>query len=81
MRDGPADLALHVPKNMGFHIGHRRRDVQGTVYLTTPDAHLVAIDARNGRLKWNVEIADYKKGFLVSNAPLVVAITDVRRLR
>jgi alcohol dehydrogenase (cytochrome c) len=61
------------PKNMGFHIGHRGTAMyKDTVYLTTPDAHLVALDARTGRLKWNVEIADYKKGYWSTNAPLVV---------
>ncbi|HEX9364988.1 MAG TPA: acido-empty-quinoprotein group A, partial [Vicinamibacterales bacterium] len=61
------------PKNMGFHIGHRGAAMyKGTVYLTTPDAHLVALDARTGRLQWNIEIADYKKGYWSTNAPLVV---------
>jgi alcohol dehydrogenase (cytochrome c) len=58
---------------MGFHIGHRGAAMyKGNVYLTTPDARLVALDARTGKLKWNVEIADYKKGYWSSNAPLVV---------
>jgi alcohol dehydrogenase (cytochrome c) len=61
------------PKNMGFHIGHRGTAMyKDTVYLTTPDAHLVALDARTGRMKWNIEIADYKKGYWSTNAPLVV---------
>ena len=61
------------PKNMGFHIGHRGAAMyKDMVYLTTPDAHLVALDARTGKLKWNVEIADYKKGYWSTNAPLVV---------
>src|SRR5438034_3671609 len=35
--------------NTGFHIGHRGVAVyEGFVYLTTPDAHLVALDAKNG---------------------------------
>ena len=60
-------------KNMGFHIGHRGAAMyKGTIYLTTPDARLVALDGRTGKLKWNVEIADYKKGYWSSNAPLVV---------
>ena len=45
------------PENAGFHIGHRGVAVyQNSVYLTTPDAHLVALDARNGTVRWNVEI-------------------------
>src|SRR5436189_121263 len=38
------------PANEGFHIGHRGAAVhKDSVYLTTPDAHLVSLDARNGR--------------------------------
>lgn len=61
------------PPNTGLHIGHRGAAMyKNTVFLTTPDAHLVALDARNGKLKWNVEIASAKKGYWSSNAPLVV---------
>jgi alcohol dehydrogenase (cytochrome c) len=49
-------------KNDGFHIGHRGVAVyQDLVYLTTPDAHLVALDARDGKEKWDVVLADAKK--------------------
>lgn len=61
------------PTNQGFHIGHRGAAVhRNTVYLTTPDAHLVALDSRTGAVKWNVEIADAKRGFWSTNAPLVI---------
>jgi alcohol dehydrogenase (cytochrome c) len=61
------------PANQGFHIGHRGVAVHGeSVYLTTPDAHLVALDAKDGKVKWNVQIADAKKGYWSTNAPLVV---------
>src|SRR5919204_798722 len=61
------------PSNQGFHIGHRGVAVhRDSVFLTTPDAHLVALDARTGKMKWNVELADAKKGYWSTNAPLVV---------
>ena len=61
------------PTNDGFHIGHRGVAVyKDLVYLTTPDAHLVALDARNGKVKWNVVIADAKRGYWSTNAPLVI---------
>jgi alcohol dehydrogenase (cytochrome c) len=61
------------PTNQGFHIGHRGAAVyKDTVFLTTPDAHLVALDARTGKVKWDVEVADAKRGFWSTNAPLVV---------
>ena len=61
------------PANQGFHIGHRGAAVyKDFVYLTTPDAHLVALDAKTGKVRWDVVIADAKRGFWSTNAPLVV---------
>jgi alcohol dehydrogenase (cytochrome c) len=61
------------PTNQGFHIGHRGAAVyKDSVYLTTPDAHLIALDARDGKVRWDVVIADAKKGYWSTNAPLVV---------
>jgi len=61
------------PANQGFHIGHRGAAVyKDSVFLTTPDAHLVALDRHSGKVKWNVEIADAKRGFWSTNAPLVI---------
>src|SRR5881396_3299130 len=71
----PARQVWHYtyPANQGFHIGHRGVAVHGeSVYLTTPDAHLLALDAKDGKVKWNVQIADAKKGYWSTNAPLVV---------
>ena len=57
----------------GFHIGHRGAAVyKDTVYLTTPDAHLVALNARDGKVKWDVVIADWKRGYWSTNAPLLI---------
>jgi len=33
------------------------------VFLNTVDARIVALDARSGRVVWNVQVADPKKGF------------------
>jgi alcohol dehydrogenase (cytochrome c) len=61
------------PKNEGFHIGHRGVAIyKDTVFYTTPDAHLVALDARDGKVKWNIVIADSKKGYWSTNAPLLI---------
>jgi alcohol dehydrogenase (cytochrome c) len=61
------------PANQGFHIGHRGAAVyKDFVYLTTPDAHLVALDAKTGKVRWDVVIADAKRGFWSTNAPLVI---------
>jgi alcohol dehydrogenase (cytochrome c) len=72
-RTGRQIWRYSYPANEGFHIGHRGVAVRGDlVYLTTPDAHLVALDARNGRVRWNVEIAASKRGYWSTNAPLIV---------
>jgi alcohol dehydrogenase (cytochrome c) len=42
------------------------------VYLATLDAHLVALDARSGAVRWDVQCDDYRKGFSFSVAPLAV---------
>ena len=61
------------PENTAFHIGHRGAAVYGDkVFLTTPDALLVALDARTGSVKWKVTIADYKKGYWSTMAPLLI---------
>jgi alcohol dehydrogenase (cytochrome c) len=59
--------------NNAFHIGHRGAAIyKDTVYLTTPDCHLVALNAKDGKVKWDVVIADSNKGYWSTNAPLVV---------
>src|SRR5580692_1255934 len=61
------------PANTAFHIGHRGAAVyKDLVYLTTPDCHLVALNAKDGKVKWDVVIADSNKGYWSTNAPLVV---------
>jgi alcohol dehydrogenase (cytochrome c) len=61
------------PMNDAFHIGHRGAAIyKDFVYLTTPDAHLIALDAKEGTVRWNVVVADSKKGYWSTNAPLVI---------
>ena len=61
------------PNNDAFHIGHRGVAVyKDFVYLTTPDAHLVALDARDGKVRRDVVIADAKRGYWSTNAPLLI---------
>ena len=72
-RSGRQIWRYTYPANDGFKIGHRGAAVRGDlVYLTTPDAHLVALDARTGRVRWNVEIADSRRGYWSTNAPLII---------
>jgi len=61
------------PQNDAFHIGQRGVAVyKDMVYFTTPDAHLVGLDARDGKVRHDIVIADAKRGFWSTNAPLVI---------
>ena len=61
------------PRSNAFSIGHRGVAVyKDMVYLTTRDARLLALNAKDGTVKWNVMIADSNKGYWSTNAPLVV---------
>jgi alcohol dehydrogenase (cytochrome c) len=41
------------------------------IYVATTDAHLVALDARTGAVRWDVEIDDEQKGFSNTSGPIV----------
>ena len=61
------------PPNQGSHIGNRGLGMaHGTLYFMTPDCYLVALNAKDGTLRWKVQIADYKQGYWTSVAPLVI---------
>src|SRR5205814_8972735 len=63
----PKEMSLCCgPQNRGFAaLGDR-------VYMGTLDAHLVALDAKTGRVRWDVAAADADKGYSFTGAPLVV---------
>ncbi len=46
--------------------------LDGTLFMGTLDARLIAIDAVNGRPLWNVEVADVALAYSITMAPLVV---------
>jgi alcohol dehydrogenase (cytochrome c) len=46
--------------------------VGDTLFMGTIDAHLIAIDAKNGRPLWNTEVAKPESGYAITHAPLVV---------
>ena len=61
------------PPNKGFHIGQRGVAMfHDLLYFTTPDAHLVCLDAKNGKVRWNVVVADAHKGYWTTMSPLVI---------
>jgi alcohol dehydrogenase (cytochrome c) len=61
------------PRVEGEHLGHRGVAMyKGYLYFVTPNAHLVSLNAKDGTVRWEVEIGDQKKGYWSSMAPLVV---------
>jgi alcohol dehydrogenase (cytochrome c) len=51
------------PPNPGNHIGQRGVAMyKGWLYFVTPDDHLISLDAKDGKVRWNIVIADQKKG-------------------
>src|ERR1700744_3642910 len=52
------------PPNKGDHIGQRGVALfKDSVYFTSPDAHLIKLDAKTGKVRWIVEIADVNQGY------------------
>jgi alcohol dehydrogenase (cytochrome c) len=43
-----------------------------TLFMGTIDAHLIAVDAKNGRPLWNTAVAKPEAGYAITHAPLVV---------
>jgi alcohol dehydrogenase (cytochrome c) len=43
-----------------------------TLFMGTIDAHVVAVDAKNGHQLWNTKVADPSAGYAITHAPLVV---------
>ena len=72
-RTGRQVWHYHYNSAGGDHIGHRGIGMWGNwLYFETPDAHLVCLDAKDGRVRWNIELADYKLGYFATMAPLIV---------
>lgn len=42
------------------------------VFLGTLDGHLLALDAKTGHLLWDTRVADYKRGYSITVAPLAL---------
>ncbi|MBV8845519.1 MAG: PQQ-binding-like beta-propeller repeat protein [Bryobacterales bacterium] len=42
------------------------------IYATTNDAHVIALEARTGRLVWDTRVADSKLGYEYTSGPIVV---------
>lgn len=64
-----------IPSGMSLCCGIVNRGLAvlgNTLFFSTIDAHLVALDMRSGAVRWDVTVADYHKGYSSTAAPLVV---------
>lgn len=67
-----------VPFDVSLCCGNVNRGsavANGKVYFVTPNAHLLALDATNGKKVWEKTIGDVRAGESASLAPLVVKDT------
>ncbi len=72
-RSGHMIWHYNRPATKGDHIGHRGVAMyKGWLYFTTPDAHLISLDAKDGKVRWDKIIADVERGYWTTMAPLVV---------
>ncbi len=61
------------PTSQGEHIGQRGVGAyKGSIFLLSPDAHLIALNRNDGSVRWQVQVADVSKGYWTSMAPLIV---------
>jgi alcohol dehydrogenase (cytochrome c) len=64
----PKDLRTigFFPTNRGVAV------IDQLVVVGTLDAHLVALDATSGAVRWDTEVADYKVGHCITGAPIAI---------
>jgi alcohol dehydrogenase (cytochrome c) len=64
-----------LPEKLKYCCGPANRGVailNSTLYMATLDAHLVAIDAHSGRVKWDVELGKVDDNLNAKQPPLIV---------
>ncbi len=72
-RDGRIIWHYYWRTRGGTHIGHRGAAIwRDTLFVETIDDYLVALDAKTGKEKWFVEIADFEQQYFSTVAPVVV---------
>jgi alcohol dehydrogenase (cytochrome c) len=61
------------PRTAGATSGHANRGVAvagDRVFMETDNAHVIALNRQTGELLWDTEMADWKKNYSASSAPL-----------
>jgi alcohol dehydrogenase (cytochrome c) len=72
-RSGHILWRYNKPTDDGDHIGQRGVAMyKGWLYFLTPNCHLISLNAKDGSVRWEITVADVKKGYWTTMAPLVV---------
>ncbi len=64
-----------IPEGVPVCCGQVNRGVAALddqIFIGTIDSHLVALDAKSGRVRWDVKVEDFKLGYTITAAPLAV---------
>jgi alcohol dehydrogenase (cytochrome c) len=71
-RDGHVRWHYHWKTRGGTHLSNRGLGMWGNyLYLETPDAYLVSLDASSGKERWHVQIASFEEQYYATPAPIV----------
>jgi PQQ-dependent dehydrogenase (methanol/ethanol family) len=60
----PSDESIFMIASRGIAI------YRGKIFRGTPDGHLIAIDAKTGKLLWDAWVADKDEGYFIAMAPV-----------
>lgn len=72
-RSGHQLWHYRYPDSKGFFIGQRGVAMyKDWLYFTTPDAHLISLNAKDGSVRWNIVVADESQGYWTTMSPLVI---------
>jgi alcohol dehydrogenase (cytochrome c) len=72
-RDGRVYWQYFWKTKGGTHIGNRGVGMwRNAIFFETPDNYLVSLDAKTGKERWHVEIADFDEQYFSTVAPIVV---------
>ncbi len=72
-RTGQQIWHYHYGPSEGLHIGQRGVGMyRNWLYFESSDAHLLCLDARDGKLRWTVQLADVKLGYWATMSPVIV---------
>lgn len=72
-RTGRQIWHYQYPRNSGSTIGNRGVGMYGNwLYFESPDSQLISLDARTGKERWKVQIANPKLDYTSTVAPIVI---------